>query len=229
MKNKTKWVMNAIAIIIMVIIFFVVYKFFKMGLFTSREALQAYIKSFGAFAPIVFVFIQILQIIIAPIPGNVTGMVGGAIFGVYKGFALSAAGLTIGSVFAYYLAKIYGRKLIYKLTDKEKAEKYENAVNGDTGTLVMFGFFILPFFPDDLLCFLAGLAGIDFTKFIVMVLFGRIPGMYIASVLGNAAVFGIHLKEIIICAVYLIFIVIAYKFRKQIISFLHKVSKKYKI
>jgi uncharacterized membrane protein YdjX (TVP38/TMEM64 family) len=229
MKSKTKWIINFLALIIMLAICFVVYKFFKMGLFTSREALEAYIKSFGVLAPIVFVFIQMLQIIIAPIPGNITGMVGGALFGVYKGFVLSAAGLTLGSVLAYYLAKIYGRKLIYKLVNEQELQKYENKLNDDKGIMIIFGFFILPFFPDDILCFLAGLAGIDITKFIVMVLFGRIPGMYMASLVGNAAVFGVHLKEIIICAVYIIGIIIAYKYRKQIISWLHKVGKKYKI
>jgi uncharacterized membrane protein YdjX (TVP38/TMEM64 family) len=229
MKNKTKWIINISALIILLAICFVMYKFFKMGLFTSKEALKEYIKSFGVLAPVVFVFIQMLQIIIAPIPGNITGMVGGAIFGVYKGFALSALGLFIGSIFAYYLAKIYGRKLIYKLVNNQELEKYENMLNGDKGIMIIFGFFILPFFPDDILCFLAGLAGVDITKFIVMVLFGRIPGMYIASVVGNAAAFGVHLKEIIICGIYVIAIIIAYKFRKQLISWLHNIGKKYKI
>jgi len=229
MKNKTKWIINASAVLLILIIIFVFIKFYKLGLFTSQEAMKKYILSFGALAPLMFVLIQALQVILAPIPGNITGMAGGVMFGTFPGFLLSAAGLIIGSVLAYILAKFYGRKLVYKIAKKEDILKYENKITGDRGLFILFGLFLLPFFPDDALCFIAGLAGIDIRIFLAMVLLGRIPGMYIASAIGNAAISGIDIKTIIICIIYFALIAVAYRYRKQAIAMLNNIGKKKEI
>ena len=59
------------------------------NLFSDREATQAFIDSFGMGAPAVFMLVQILQVMFAPIPGEATGFIGGYLFGAGKGFLYS--------------------------------------------------------------------------------------------------------------------------------------------
>ena len=215
MKNKTNLIINILAAVLLLVIIIVLIKFYRLGLFSSQDKLKEYLLGYGAWAPLIFIAIQTMQVIAAPIPGNVTALAGGVIFGTGLGFILSASGLIIGSVLAYYLAKIYGRAIVEKFVKPKDIEKYDKLLATDRGTFILFGLFLLPFFPDDVLCFLAGLAKINIYRFLIMVVLGRIPGMYIASVLGNAAMEGIDIKTIVICVIYFAVIIIAYIFRKK--------------
>lgn len=81
----------------------------KLAIFySSKRALREYLKSFGADAPLAFVAIQALQVVVSPIPGELTGVLGGYLFGTWLGFAYSTVGLTVGSIMAFLLARWLG-------------------------------------------------------------------------------------------------------------------------
>ena len=75
--------------------------------FSSVEEMQSFVEGFGATAPVIFFLLQILQIVAAPIPGNVTALVGGALFGFWKSFIITVLALVIGSSIAFLLVKVY--------------------------------------------------------------------------------------------------------------------------
>lgn len=156
----------------------------KLGaIFSSRDALREYIAGFGILAPLVFVIIQFIQVIIAPIPGSITGAAAGALFGWKIGFLLSSIGLILGSLTAYYLARLLGRPLVDKFVKPEIMAKYKKVVKGRQ-SVVLFLLFLIPFFPDDALCFLVGLSDVPLLLFFTLVIFGRLPGMLVASLTG---------------------------------------------
>jgi uncharacterized membrane protein YdjX (TVP38/TMEM64 family) len=162
----------------------------------NPKRLRLFIESFGPFAAVVFVIIQALQVVFAPVPGEITGFVGGYLFGNVLGTILSIIGLTLGSVGAFYLARIFGLKLVKKVVKKEYIAKFNEFITRK-GLYVSYILFLIPGFPKDSLCYLLGLSHIRFLDFFLMNLLGRLPGTVILTFQGTA-VKNAHYKSFLI-------------------------------
>src|SRR5712692_10305544 len=81
---------------------------FVVRMYEDKELMHAMLARWGVLAPVVFIAIQALQVIIAPIPGEVTGLLGGFVFGPWLGFFYSTIGLTIGSLGAFWVGRMPG-------------------------------------------------------------------------------------------------------------------------
>jgi uncharacterized membrane protein YdjX (TVP38/TMEM64 family) len=153
------------------------------NVFSSQEKLRAWIESLGVWGPLMFLAVQLAQIVIAPIPGNLVGIVGGAMFGLWWGFLLSAIGTILGATLAFWLARWLGARWVIKLIGEKNYRKYEKAFEGRISwTLVII--FLIPFFPDDILCILAGLSPLAYPRFLVLVILGRLPSVFINNAVG---------------------------------------------
>ncbi|TVQ29084.1 MAG: TVP38/TMEM64 family protein [Spirochaetaceae bacterium] len=152
-------------------------------IFSSREELRAFVGRFDPYGPIAFFLLQMLQVIVAPIPGNITALAGGALFGLWPGFFLSSAALVVGSCIAFAMARYYGRPLVERFVPAPVVDKYLDSV-ADKHFVTLFMMFLLPFFPDDALCFISGLSKLRFRAFLLFVLIGRPPGMFVSNLVG---------------------------------------------
>ena len=83
-------------------------------LFSNRSALEAFLEQAGPWAPAGFVMLNVLQIIIAPLPGNIIGVAGGYVFGFVMGFFLNLISMVIGSLLVFQLSKRFGKPLVEK-------------------------------------------------------------------------------------------------------------------
>lgn len=151
----------------------------------DREKLTAYIAGFGALAPLIFFGVQLLQIIVAPIPGNVTGLVGGALFGIWGGFALNAASTAIGSLIMFFLGKKFGLSAMHRFVEQKHIDKFYPKLSGKNARLVLMGLFLIPFVPDDAICLLAGLTDMSYFLFMLYVAVGRFPSCFITNAMGG--------------------------------------------
>lgn len=61
----------------------------------------------------------------APIPGEVTGLLGGYLYGTFGGIVLSTIGLTLGSVFAFILGRVFGKPFVEKVVDPLVLNKFD--------------------------------------------------------------------------------------------------------
>lgn len=147
---------------------------FKSGLFTNEEQMKAVLLKAGPAAPIVFIFIQIIQTVIPIIPGALTIPMGTMIFGPTYGFLLNFIGIMIGSVMNFLLARRFGRPLVEMVTDDKKFNKYIRWLDSEKGfdRLFTFGMFF-PLSPADLLCYFAGLSAISFKKYLLILSLGK--------------------------------------------------------
>lgn len=169
-KNNLKIIMNVSTIIgtIFVCIFF--YYAIKADLFSSEENLKTFLNSCGVFAPIFFVFLQIVQVIIPLIPGGISTGVGVIIFGPLWGFIYNYVGIVIGSIIVFFIARKYGMPLIKKMFKKELIDKYIGWLNKGKKFEKLFAAAIfLPVAPDDFLCYLAGVTDISTKKYIAII------------------------------------------------------------
>lgn len=146
---------------------------------------RRFIERAGPFAPIAFVGLQALQVIVAPIPGQLLAGVGGYLFGVLVGAAYSLLGVVIGSYIVFFAARQYGRPVIARLLSADTYERFER-FGAANGSLALFVFFLLPVFPDDALCVVAGVWEIRPRTFGVLLIVGRAPSFLAAAYAGTS-------------------------------------------
>jgi len=142
--------------------------------FSSRKRLNAYVASYGSYAPAVFLGLQILQVLFAPIPGELTGFIGGFLFGVGPGFIYSTIGLTLGSLIAFTISRYFGMPFVRKFVGQEVMAKFDYLME-HKGAFFSFIFFLVPGTPKDYFCYLLGLSPMHVVTFMIISTIGRSP------------------------------------------------------
>lgn len=140
----------------------------------SQEAVRLAVEPYGAWAPLAFVALQILQVVLTPINHYVVGLAGGFLFGPLLGSVLNYIGRTIGHILAFAIARHLARPIIDRYVSPEKMAKYDKYVSG-SGFLLFLAYF-LPVFPDDELSYIAGASKMPWKRFLIAVLLGQIGG-----------------------------------------------------
>ena len=172
-------------VLIGALIIFSVYGYQK-GIFTSRDQLELFIRQSSFWGPLLFIVIQIAQVVIAVIPGGLTCLAGVVFFGPWYGFLYSAVGIIIGSCINFYLARRYGEKFIRLFVSDETYEKTKKKfLTGKKFDVVFTAAILLPCEPDDVLCMLAGLTDMSWRKFLTILFLGR-PVTIVVYSLGGA-------------------------------------------
>lgn len=146
----------------------------------SVEALREYVSGFGAFGVIIFIIIQFLQVIVLPIPGFITISVGVLLFGAFWGTVYSVIGIVSASVVAFFIGRVFGYKVASWLVGKENLDKALIMVKGKDKVVLTF-MFLFPFFPDDVLCFVAGLSSMSVPYYVIMITITRIINIAVSA------------------------------------------------
>lgn len=93
--------------------------------FTDKERMLQFIESMGIWDEVVFILLQALQVIVAPIPGEVLNVIGGYLYGTAAGVIWSTLGTTIGSLVAFVLSRRLGRPFVDKFVDKFTMKRFD--------------------------------------------------------------------------------------------------------
>ena len=186
MKQKKKWAVLALTVLLLG----------AGGLFLSRSgffaactsipALRAYIDRSAPYSHLTFFVVQLLSVVLAPIPSNLTAAAGGLLFGTWPAFFLTYGAVMAGSLLVFWLARTLGRDFVDRVVSRKLAEKCQKVIREKTTVFLALAF-LLPYFPDDMLCILAGLTPITFGRFALLALFTRPWGLLFASALGGAS------------------------------------------
>lgn len=204
-----------------------IYVFFHYDfhlLFTNRERLLKFMNDFGPWSIVVFIGLQALQVLFAPVPGEVTGFIGGYLYGVFWGTLYSTLGLTLGSWLAFSLARIFGLPLVEHIVKADLFQKYDRFITHQ-GKMVIFILFLIPGFPKDALCYLIGLSHLNTIPFLVISASGRLLGTFMLSVSGNLLRDGLNSILIIPLLISIILIGLAYRYREHILDRVSKQKK----
>ena len=152
----------------------------------SPSQRRAYIDDFAPYSHLCFFLLQFLSVVLAPIPSNITAAAGGVLFGTWPSFFLTFAAVVAGSLLLFWLARVLGRDFAGRFVSRRLSEKYQQILQTKAPVFLTLAF-LFPFFPDDLLCILAGLSSLSFRRFAVIVLLARPWGLLFASALGGAS------------------------------------------
>ena len=147
------------------------------AVFNDAERLQVYLEGAGAWMPIAYVTLQFLQVVILPVPGIVSTAVGVAIFGAFWTAIYSVLGIVLGSFVAFYIGRRWGNKAVAWLIGEDTLSKWRKKLKGKDNLFLTL-MFILPLFPDDVLCFVAGLSTMSNRYFAIMIICTRVLSIY---------------------------------------------------
>ena len=155
-----------------------------MGVFSSLEGMKALLASYGPLSGLVFFAIQMLSVIFAPIPSNVTMLAGALVIGFWPAVLLGVGAVALGSVIVFCVVRKLGHDFVARHVSGSVMEKYLPVIREKQG-MFLFLTMLFPFFPDDAVCMLAGLTDMPFSRFLLCVLLGRPWGLIFAAALGS--------------------------------------------
>jgi uncharacterized membrane protein YdjX (TVP38/TMEM64 family) len=192
---------------------------------SRKEEFGCFVAGFGSAGPVVFVLIQICQVILAPIPGEVSGFIGGYLFGAWKGFAYSTIGLTAGSWLNFVIARFFGNRYIRGWIPPRHLERFDRLVSKG-GIFVIFLLFVFPGFPKDYFCLFLGLTRLPLKIFILIAAIGRMPGTLMLSIQGASLYSENYLLFGWLTAICLVVAGIGWRYREPIYAWIEIQQKK---
>lgn len=185
--TKLKIEIAVVVILCVAICGYVAWDVFSGGpltqLFNNREEMIAFVGSLGPLGPLAYMALQILQTVVAPIPGNVVGAIGGLLFG-WWGILWTTIGATIGATLVFWISRRFGRTLVEKLVKKESLDKFDFVIGKRAG-VILFLIFLIPGLPDDIVCYIAGLTDVPLKKLILIFALGRLPAVVGNNIIGT--------------------------------------------
>jgi uncharacterized membrane protein YdjX (TVP38/TMEM64 family) len=222
--SKTKWRWIIILCFLTGFAFFIIYQYNSQlwnqvvkvyDLLHHHQKLKGFIRSFGASSPFAYILFQILQVVIAPIPGGAIEFLGGYLFGVKVGFVYSMIGLTLGSLVAFSLARIFEKVAVEKFVSEQTRKKFDYLVEHQ-GAILSFILFLIPGFPKDALCYILGLTPMHLGIFLAISTIGRIPGTLMATLQGAKAFEHQYILFLILMGLSALVILIFYIYHEEI-------------
>ena len=198
-------------------------KYEMLQVFSSIASFKQFILSTGQKGMFIYVLIQIIQVLFVPIPAMIITLTGVAIYGPLLGALLCSLGVLIGSYGSFLIGRMFGSKLVVWIAGEQNAKKYANLIN-NRGKFFLIIAFLLPLFPDDILCLIAGITSMKFNHFFWIALITRPIGVFCMSYFGGGYIipftgWGLFVWPFILIFAIAIIIVLT-KFQPQIESWI---------
>lgn len=151
------------------------------------EALRAWVEGYGVAAPIVFIVVQVVQVVIFAIPGEFTQLAAGYIFGVPAGIAYMLVGAALGSAIGFLAGRALGRPFLRAIMSMERVVQLEELIASPRGISILFLLYLIPGIPKDVLCYVAGIGQLRLGFYLLASTTGRVPGVVLSVITGAAA------------------------------------------
>lgn len=191
----------------------------------DRDQVAQFVSTFGNGAPIAFMALQVLQVVLAPVPGEATGFIGGYLFGTVRGFVYSSMALAVGSWINFAIGRFLGRRYVRRWIPAEKLAHFDYLLKRQ-GIIVLLILFVFPGFPKDYLCLFLGVTAIPLKAFLLIASIGRMPGTLMLSIQGefvfqkNYAIFAVVFGVTVLAAV------LSIRYRETIYRWMERLNGK---
>ena len=188
---------------------------FIARLYVDKLFLKQTLREWGVLAPVVFIALQALQVILSPIPGEATGILGGYLFGQWLGLLYSTIGLTLGSIGAFAIGRWLGAHYVKNLVSKETWSRLGFIVEAE-GAVLCFIVYLIPGLPKDIVSYLFGISPMPLWVFALVSGLGRLPGTWVLSTQGAHTAAGDYRQAILVTAVAVAVALPLYYYRHRI-------------
>lgn len=203
---------------ILVILLTIKYLPFILELSLSLDKFRDYILSLGDLGAVVFIFFQILQIVIAPIPGEVIQIAGGYIYGLPLGMIYTTFGMLLGAFMAFFFTRFLGGSFIEKLIKNQKSQWITDIMDNNISSIILFIVFLIPGLPKDFLIYVAGLTPIKPLRFFGILLASRFPWLLASVSIGSNLHYGNYTLTIIISVIAVLLFALGLLYKDKLLS-----------
>lgn len=186
-KQSLKIVVNIILIVIFIVLLIYIslkYSPFIMEMIRNPNMLRTRLATYGNKSIFVFLAIQVMQVVIPAIPGEIVQFAGGYIYGTIFGALYSSIGILFGSIISFYISRILGYTLVKLIISENNMKKLEYLTHTSKSEVATFILFLIPGMPKDIMTYLAGLTPINPSSFFILSTTARLPGILISSFIG---------------------------------------------
>lgn len=190
----------------------------------NQKIFQDWVRSFGPWGVIILLVIQVLQIILFFIPGEVIEFSSGLLYGILGGYLICIAGQILAILLTYFLVMIFGKALVDKMVDKETMDKVEE--RHTRAEVLLFFCLLIPGIPKDVFNFVAPYCKVPMWKYIVITLIARFPSVFSSILMGAAILNGEFNLSLIVLIVSATIGICGIIFNKQIVKLIDRINDK---
>jgi len=194
--------------------------------FSSSENIRNTVEGWGVAAPLAFIGLQFIQVVLFVIPGEVPQIAGGYLFGMLRGALFSIIGILLGSSFNFVLARIFGIPFVRALFGEKRLAKFDAVSRSPRAQIGFFLLFAIPGIPKDILCYVAGISPMRYMGFVVISTVGRLPGIIGSAGIGGAAAASKWLAAGIILGVASVLFLLGVIFRERLLNVVERMVMK---
>jgi len=175
--------------------------------YNNPEQFKAYIDGFGTWGFPIMLLIQIAQIVVALIPGEIIELVAGTIYGWFWGTLFCCLGILIGQFLIFKTVKFLGRDFVNNVAGSKVMNKFKFLQDEKKLKSVIFFLFFIPGTPKDLITYVVPLTKVPMRDFLIITLIARIPSVISSTYAGSAIADRDYMMLVIVYAAILIFTV----------------------
>ena len=195
--------------------------------FRSLEALNAFLDRYHTTGIFVYLFLQILQILVPVIPGQAMQLAAGYMYILPVALLLTLLGIALGTVVSFTLSRVLGYDAMVLFFGQDRMDEYVVKLNSKRACLVIFLLYLMPGFPKDFICFAAGVSRIRLIPFLVLSVVGRIPALTLSLVIGRMTRAGSYTGAIVVCVVAVVLFLVCIWKRQAVIDFTDRIYEQY--
>ena len=231
-ENKRRVILSVVKIsmLVLIVVGIPLYLWFFHGdwikSFENINDVVAFLEKYETQSIFVYIGLQIVQIVISIIPGQVFQMAAGYIYGFWPALLFAMTGALLGTTLSFMLAKALGRDFLHIFFGEEKMSYYIERLNSKKMYAIVFFLYLIPGIPKDMVSYAAGVSEIKFKPFIIISALGRLPGMIGCLLMGDMMMEENYTGAVIIGVFAVIAFALCIIFRKKIQSFLDRFYKK---
>lgn len=173
------------ALLVMLLLTLALWRSGFFAALSSQQALEAFIVGHAPWTHLTYFGVQFISVILAPIPSNITAAAGAVLLGMWPAFFLTWGAVAAGSMTVFGLSRVLGQRFVESFVSGKLSDRYLEVIRRKRDVFLLLAF-LFPFFPDDLLCILAGVTDIPFRRFALLVLAARPWGLLVACGVGGS-------------------------------------------
>lgn len=193
-----------------------------LGQIDSIDEVTAFLDANKTLAVFVYLGLQVLQIIVSVLPGQVFQVAAGYYFGFFMGLLYSLIGAAIGTTLTYFVARLLGSDSVKTLFGEERINKIVLMLNSHRAYNIVFSLYLIPGFPKDLAGYAAGISRINFKIFLVLSIVGRTFGMSGSLLFGYLYARGNYVMMGIVGGLAVLIFILCIVYRKRISDYMDR-------
>ena len=194
--------------------------------FKSFEDVVAYLEHYQLESIPIYICLQIMQIVISVLPGQVFQLAAGYMYTFFPALMFALAGALAGTAISFSLARVLGRDFVHLFFGKEKTAYYMHRLNSKKAYILVFLLYLIPGIPKDMVSYVAGISDMKFKPFIILSLIGRLPGMMGSIMIGSMWHKEEYIGMTILGAAAIIAFILCIIFHKKINGYIDRLYKK---